>query len=303
MHKHLICFCGSTILTSLFALPVDAIALNRLSLDDTQLLPDNMQQIELINQTKSFNYKQQNDAEELYQEGLRQFRQDNLDEAILYMEQARTRFNEIGDQHREGDSLVFIGLLKTILEDYYNAVKYLHEALAIARDIGYVQLEETANEGLRIAHRDLRQYNADLCMREDEIVAEIEQGIIGDRFIVPSVLPSQGGSESSITFGLGDAGSSVRLIAIPSCQGDSISYSINPQGDRRVLLNNWASGSVVRFSGNFEIDAFLTDEINLTVRGDISNPLVFSLIENVGMVYLYGSGSLILEDGSVVVLP
>jgi tetratricopeptide (TPR) repeat protein len=247
--------------------------------------------------------KQQNEAERLYQEGLRQFQADNLDEAISYMERARRHFREIGDRRGVADSLFFIGLLKTILEDYYVAIKYLDAALVVAREIGYAQLEQDANGALEIAYRDLRQSNDRICFREDEIIEEIQQGNIGDRFVISSVLPIENGSDVSITFGLRRSGSSLRLLVIPGCQGDNVVYNIDRQGNRNILLDRWSSGSVARFSGRFRLGGFLSGESAILVNGNENNPLAFALIENIGMVYLYGSGSITLEDGTTVELP
>ena len=56
------------------------------------------------------------------------------------------------------------------------------------------------------------------------------------------------------------------------------------------------NGSILSFKGKIYLNG-------ITFRGDDIDPLVFTVLDNVGLVYVRGKGSVILKDGREAFLP
>lgn len=59
------------------------------------------------------------------------------------------------------------------------------------------------------------------------------------------------------------------------------------------------SGSILSFEGTISLEGITFN----TFKGDKIDPLIFTLLENLGLVYIRGKGSVILRDRREVFLP
>jgi ankyrin repeat protein len=110
----------------------------------------------------------------------------------------------------------------------------------------------------------------------------------GDRLVVADIQPLEGGPVASATVSYYDG-----YITL---KGEYSFDSIPVSGTLPNPLAEWGDGSVVRFSGEITLKG-------ITFDGDPDYPLAFLMLKETGLVYLAGNGTVVLLDGTEVVLP
>jgi Skp family chaperone for outer membrane proteins len=119
---------------------------------------------------------------------------------------------------------------------------------------------------------------------EDALIGEVSKSGVRDRYTVKEIQPRKGTASGSIT--MKGEGERVRFVAqYPKDMGGGVGGVVSqPMGNQ----------SVWRFVGKVPLSGY-------TFIGlDANRPLAFILLENIGLVHLYGRGSVTFPDGHSV---
>ncbi len=100
----------------------------------------------------------QAEAEQLFQQGLEQYKQGQLEGAISFWQQALTIYQEIQNLRREGTLLGNLGIAYNHLGEYLQAINYHQQALAIMQEMGNRQGEGKVLLNLGNTYENLGHY-------------------------------------------------------------------------------------------------------------------------------------------------
>ena len=108
-------------------------------------------------------------AQQLFQTGIQQYRSQEYDGAIASFEEALTIYQQLGDRPQESSLLTTLGLVYDALRDHQKAVEYHQQSLAIARELDDIKLEGSAIGSLGVSYLYLNQYQQALEQFERQV--------------------------------------------------------------------------------------------------------------------------------------
>ena len=112
----------------------------------------------------------QEQAQQLFQTGIQQYRNREYDSAIAVFQEALTIYQQLGNRSQASSVLTTMGLVYDALRDYQQAVEYHQQSLAIAKELGDIQLEASAVGSLGVSYLNLNQYQRALEQFERQVV-------------------------------------------------------------------------------------------------------------------------------------
>ena len=151
----------------------------KIILDAISAIHDNFEQ-----HPPTLNYKQQSsstrqaEADQLWQQGLKQYQTSQFQAALQSLEQALVIYREIGDRAGEGKALVGTGTVHDSLGQYPQALEQLQQALVIFREAGNHSGKGTILNNIGTVYRNLGQYPQALEQLQQALVISRE---VGDR--------------------------------------------------------------------------------------------------------------------------
>lgn len=101
---------------------------------------------------------QQQEAHQLFRQGIQQFNTGQFREALQSWEQSLALYRTIGDRQGEANALGNVGLAYRYLGQYERAIDFIRQSLDLAREIGDHQGEGASLGNLGLAYRSLGQY-------------------------------------------------------------------------------------------------------------------------------------------------
>ncbi|MBM0745672.1 tetratricopeptide repeat protein (plasmid) [Phormidium sp. CLA17] len=107
----------------------------------------------------SSNQTRKDEAEQLNQQGMQQYRQAEYRKALESFQKAFAMYQEIGDRSGEGTTLNNIGLIYSRLGQYSKALEFYQQALVISKEIGDRSGEGTTLNNIGFIYSRLGQYS------------------------------------------------------------------------------------------------------------------------------------------------
>jgi CHAT domain-containing protein/lipopolysaccharide biosynthesis regulator YciM len=109
-------------------------------------------------------------ADQLFQQGIEQYRANQTEAAIHSWQQALELYQQLQDRQKEGATLGNLGAAYLALGNYHKAIEFLEGFLAITRSTNHPLGEAQALSNLGIAYQGLKNYNKALELFQESLV-------------------------------------------------------------------------------------------------------------------------------------